>query len=324
MVKTITLVRWPVPCPADQAQHNVSLNEVRHKPNAVRMPSWIRYGLGKGADYGKTAEAIQQQTLHTVCEEARCPNRGECWSAGTATVMLLGDRCTRACGFCSVKTEKPLPLDEHEPQRVVNAVSDMGLSYVVLTSVTRDDLIDGGAGIFASCLMQLRQMNADIGVEFLTPDFHRCQDRALDLVTAALDHETTHNPKLVWGHNMETVPRLYRSARKAADYERSLELLRRAATMQGVEAKSAMMLGLGETEDEIMQVLHDLRDVGVQRLALGQYLRPSLQHLPVQEYIHPDQFKKYETAARDMGFGWVKAGPLVRSSYHAEEVQQSL
>ncbi|MBE9516831.1 MAG: lipoyl synthase [Proteobacteria bacterium] len=313
-----------MPYPADQAQHTISLDDVRHKPNAMRMPSWIRYGLGKGNDYGKTAEAIQQQTLHTVCEEARCPNRGECWSAGTATIMLLGDRCTRACGFCSVKTEKPLPLDELEPQRVVKAVRDMGLSYVVLTSVTRDDLSDGGAGVFARCLSELRQMNSTLGVEFLTSDFHRCQDQAFDLITAALDHETSHTPGLVWGHNMETVPRLYRTARKAADYERSLELLRRAATMPGVEAKSAMMLGLGETEDEVMQVLHDLRQAGVQRLALGQYLRPSLQHLPVQEYIHPDQFNKYEAIARDMGYGWVKAGPLVRSSYHAEEVQQNL
>lgn len=307
-----------MPCSTDQ---NL-LKQADCKPNAMRMPSWIRYGLGTGKDYGKTDIAIRQQALHTVCEEARCPNRGECWSAGTATLMLLGDRCTRACGFCSVKTEKPLPLDQQEPDRVVKAVSDMALSYVVLTSVTRDDLADGGAGIFASSLIKLRQMNPDIGVEFLTPDFYRCQDRAFELIGAALDHETGSHPKLVWGHNMETVPRLYRTARKAASYERSLELLERAAAMPEVEAKSAMMLGLGETESEVMQVLEDLRKRGIQRLALGQYLRPSLKHLPVQEYIHPEQFNKYETAALDLGFSWVKAGPLVRSSYHAEEVQQ--
>ncbi|MDH5632517.1 MAG: lipoyl synthase [Gammaproteobacteria bacterium] len=302
--------------------HTVDLSAAVAAPNATRMPAWIRYGLGQGTDYGQTARAIQQQALHTVCEEARCPNRGDCWSAGTATIMLLGERCTRACGFCSVQTAKPLPVDLDEPTRVVEAVQTMGLRYVVLTSVTRDDLEDGGAAIFADCVKRLRIMNPGLGVELLTPDFHRCQDQAIEIVAAALEHETNQAPKLVWGHNMETVPRLYRVARKAASYERSLNLLRNAAALPGVEAKSAMMLGLGETEAEILQVMTDLREAGVQRLVLGQYLRPSMKHLPVEAYIHPDQFEKYENHARDLGFSWAKCSPLARSSYHAEEIQQ--
>lgn len=289
--------------------------------NISRMPEWIRQELGRGQQYGQTAAAIHGLRLHTVCEEARCPNRGECWSAGTATLMLLGDTCTRACGFCSVKTGRPLALDRDEPRRVRDAVESMGLDYVVLTSVTRDDLADGGAWTFARSLRELRRWRADIGVEFLTPDFHRCQPQAVQQVSDALAETPGPGVRLVWGHNMETVPRLYRQARKAAAYERSLALLKTVAALPGVEAKSALMLGLGETREEVMVVLEDLRRAGVQRLALGQYLRPSLKQLPVVEYIAPDIFKQYEHDAREMGFGWIKAGPLVRSSYHAEEVQ---
>jgi lipoic acid synthetase len=238
--------------------------------------------------------------------------------------MLLGDTCTRACAFCSVKTGRPDWFDADEPRRVAQAVVQMGLKYVVLTSVNRDDLPNGGAEIFAETLRVLRAHDADIGVEFLTPDFQHKQDEAVAIISAALDAVTpasTARTRLVWGHNVETVPRLYRTARKGAKYETSLELLVRAASIPGVETKSAIMLGLGETREEVMQVLHDLRAHHVARLSLGQYLRPSSENLPVTEYIHPDVFAEYERAARKLGFAWVKAGPLVRSSYHAEEEQ---
>ena len=297
-----------------------------HAPNGARMPAWIRAQLGHGARYAETANVITGQQLHTVCEEARCPNRGECWSRGTATFMLLGDTCTRACGFCSVKTGRPQWFDADEPRRVAEAVAAMGLKYVVLTSVNRDDLADGGAGIFAETLRELRTRDPGIGVEYLTPDFQHKQDEAVRTILTALDGVTPHvdrQTRLVWGHNVETVPRLYRTARKGAKYETSLALLERTAQIPGVEAKSAVMLGLGEMRDEVRQVLRDLRDAGVQRLSLGQYLRPSRDNLPVVEYIHPDQFAEYEAEARALGFGWVKAGPLVRSSYHAEEEQSA-
>ncbi len=311
---------------------NVIPVSAAHAPNVSRLPAWIRVRLGHDAQFARTSATIDGQRLNTVCEEARCPNRGECWSRGTATFMLLGDTCTRACGFCSVKTGRPDWFDADEPRRVAQAVIEMGLKYVVLTSVNRDDLENGGAEIFAETLRELRAHDASIGVEFLTPDFQHKQDEAIAIIAAALDAVTPASPahtrpstglrtRLVWGHNVETVPRLYRSARKGAKYETSLELLQRAAMIPGVETKSAIMLGLGETRTEVMQVLHDLRAHGVARLSLGQYLRPSPDNLPVTEYIHPDQFAEYEVEAKTLGFSWVKAGPLVRSSYHAEEEQ---
>jgi lipoic acid synthetase len=292
-------------------------------PNATRLPPWIRVRLSHDAAFANTAAVVDGQHLNTVCVEARCPNRGECWSRGTATFMLLGDTCTRACDFCSVKTGKPAWFDADEPRRVAAAVCAMGLKYVVLTSVNRDDLADGGAGIFAETLRALRLQDPAVGVEFLTPDFQHKQDEAVALIMAALDAVTPGygSTRLVWGHNLETVPRLYRTARKGARYETSLELLARAAALPGVEAKSALMLGLGETREEVMAALHDLRACGVRRLSLGQYLRPGAENLPVAEYVHPDVFAELEDAARALGFAWVKAGPLVRSSYHAEEQQ---
>jgi lipoyl synthase len=294
-------------------------------PNSTRMPVWIRQNLGQDGDYGKTGTAVRNNRLHTVCEEARCPNRGECWSRGTATFMLLGDICTRACGFCSVKTGKPAWFDANEPVRVAEAVAALNLNYIVLTSVNRDDLEDGGAWVFAESLRQLRQRKPDIGVEFLTPDFRNVQDEAVAIIMDAVQcHAPARSrlPDLVWGHNVETVPRLYKSARKGSQYERSLDLLEKAAKQPGVEAKSALMLGLGETREEVLAVLQDLRAIGVQRVSLGQYLRPALDNLPVVEYIHPDVFAEYENTARALGFNWAKAGPLVRSSYYAEEIQQ--
>ena len=309
--------------PGLMADRIIPVREVR-TPNATRLPAWIRVRLGHDAKFARTSAVIDGQRLNTVCEEARCPNRGECWSRGTATFMLLGDTCTRACAFCSVKTGRPNWFDADEPRRVAAAVVQMGLKYVVLTSVNRDDLENGGAEIFAETLRVLRTHDADIGVEFLTPDFQHKQDEAVAIIRAALDAVTSlsaSRTRLVWGHNVETVPRLYRTARKGAKYETSLELLARAAVIPGVETKSAIMLGLGETREEVMQVLHDLRAHNVARVSLGQYLRPSPDNLPVTEYIHPDIFAEYERDARALGFSWVKAGPLVRSSYHAEEEQ---
>ncbi len=233
--------------------------------------------------------------------------------------MLLGDTCTRACGFCAVKTGKPATPDDDEPRRIVEAVDRLKLQYIVLTSVNRDDLDDGGAAIFAGTIEGLRSRRPSIGIELLTPDFYRCQGNAIEVITTALAAGDVR--QLVWGHNIETVPRLYRQVRRGSDYARSLELLRRIANLDEIEAKTALILGLGETEEELLSVMHDLRERGVQRLALGQYLRPTHRHLPVQAYIHPEAFIKYGQQARDLGFTWVKAGPLVRSSYHAEEVQ---
>lgn len=296
--------------------------------NISRMPSWIRQNLGRESGFGGTHLAVHGNRLHTVCEEAKCPNRGECWSRGTATFMLLGDTCTRACGFCAVKTGKPGWFDADEPKRVAEAVAGLNLNYIVLTSVNRDDLEDGGAWVFAESLRQMRMRQPDIGVEFLTPDFRNVQDEAVAIVMAAVQthplspQSSTSSPDLVWGHNVETVPRLYKTARKGSQYERSLELLEKASKQARVETKSALMLGLGETREEVIKVLRDLKSAGVDRVSLGQYLRPSLDNLPVAEYIHPDMFAELENEARALGFAWVKAGPLVRSSYYAEEIQQ--
>ena len=292
-----------------------------HLPNASRMPNWIRQPLGEDVHYSHTAHTVHAQTLHTVCEEARCPNRGECWSAGTATFMLLGDTCTRACGFCAVKTGKPDWQDNEEPRRIARAVQAMALDYVVLTSVNRDDLADGGAGIFAATLRALREQQADIGLELLTPDFYRCQQDAIEIICSTLETVTSsqRTPQMVWGHNVETVPSHYKQVRKGSDYPRSLKLLEQAAKQPGIEAKSSLMLGLGERPAEVHAVLQDLRQAGVQRLALGQYLRPSRYHLPVQRYLEPAEFDDYAEVARRLGFEWVKAGPLVRSSYHAHD-----
>jgi lipoyl synthase len=300
-----------IPEPVLQTERNIS-----------RMPIWIRQNLGRDAAYPHTAQALHGRNLHSVCEEARCPNRGECWSRGTATFMLLGDVCTRACAFCSVRTGKPTWQDSGEAVRVAEAVVEMGLSFVVLTSVNRDDLADGGAGVFAGCLRELRRNRPEIGVEFLTPDFRKVQHEAADLFVQTLAGLSSNARRdLIWGHNIETVPRLYREARKGAKYERSLRLLEIAAHLANIEAKSSLMLGLGETPDEVAEVLRDLRSAGVRRLSLGQYLRPTLDNLPVARYLHPDEFTEYESLARQLGFTWVKAGPLVRSSYYAEELQ---
>jgi len=285
----------------------------------LRKPVWIRTGLAGDGLFGRTEHAVHGRLLHTVCEEAKCPNRSECWSRGTATFMLMGDVCTRACGFCAVKNGRPTFNEPDEPNRIADAVAAMNLKYVVLTSVTRDDLPDGGASVFAHSLLELRRRWPGIGVEFLTPDFRNCQERAIRAVDDALSGLPEGTIRaLVWGHNVETVPRLYRQVRKGSSYERSLALLEAVARLDSVESKSSLMLGLGETREEIVAVLADLRRRGVSRVSLGQYLQPSRRHLPVLRYLHPEEFADYEQLARQLGFRWVKAGPLVRSSYYAE------
>jgi len=301
-----------------------------HKANSSRMPAYIRQALTDKTHFSETSASVHDNQLVTVCEEAHCPNRNECWNRGTATFMLLGDTCTRACGFCAVKTGTPDSVDHSEPARIAQAVSEMALDFVVLTSVNRDELPEGGAAIFADTLVELREMNPAIGVEFLTPDFRACQEQAVAIVTEALaiaPYLTKEQAKdsgkedirLIWGHNIETVPSLYKEVRKGSKYERSLEMLRLAAEVAQVETKSSIILGLGETEDEVYQVMQDLRANQVSRIALGQYLRPTRYHLPVKEYLALDQFSEYEKMAQELGFSWVKSGPMVRSSYHAED-----
>lgn len=282
--------------------------------NVSRMPSWIRQSLADG-EYAATAGHVHQNQLHTVCESARCPNRGECWSSGTATFMLLGDICTRACGFCAVKTGRPNPVDLDEPRRIARAAEDMGVKYLVLTSVNRDELEDGGAAIFAETLKQLYQMDPQLGLELLTPDFRGCQSEAIALLGSVLPD----SKRWVWGHNLETVPSLYQQVRKGSRYQRSLDLLSKVSALANIETKSSLMLGLGERPQEVLEVLADLREAGVSRLALGQYLRPTRHHLPVKEYISPEQFEQYRLEAKQLGFSWVMSGAMVRSSYHAEQ-----
>ena len=278
----------------------------------LRDAPWLRVRLKSDPAYAHTARTLRQGGLHTVCEEALCPNRHECWSHGTATFMIMGDVCTRNCNFCNVSGgHRPLPLDADEPLRLAHAAARMNLHYVVLTSVTRDDLPDGGAEHFGQTVDALREALPTAGIELLTPDFHRCEEQALETLS--------QRGPLIWGHNLETVPRLYASARTGADYARSLRLLERIAKIgSGIEAKSALMLGLGESREEIRAVLKDLLAVGCRRLAVGQYLRPTSKHLPVEEYLKPETFAEIEDEARTMGFTGVRAGPLVRSSYLAD------
>lgn len=309
----------------EPSAHNKSLPVFDHsaEPNASRMPMWIRQPLGS-KKFTDTAKSVHSNSLNTVCEEASCPNRGECWSHGTATFMLLGDTCTRACAFCNVMTGKPTWFDDDEPARIANAVKEMGLDYIVLTSVNRDDMKDGGAKIFADTITALRKNKPDIGIELLTPDFNRCQEEAVEIIMSQLNQVKDDNveTQMVWGHNVETIPDFYKTVRKGSSYERSLKMLELAVQQEGIEAKSAIMMGMGETETQVTEVLKDLRSVGVQRIAMGQYLRPTRYHLPVKEYVALEQFEEYEKIAKSLGFTWVKSGPMVRSSYHAEEIQK--
>ena len=271
-------------------------------------PDWLKVRIPGGENYARLKDLVSKHTLHTVCEEARCPNMGECWNAGTATFMILGDICTRSCGFCAVKTGRPGVLDTGEPIRVAEAIRLLGVKHAVITSVNRDELPDGGASIFAETIRRARIVNPGIKIEVLVPDF-RGVEWALRIVVDA-------HPEIL-NHNTETVPRLYSTVRPQAKYDRSLQLLDRAKR-SGMVTKSGMMLGLGETIDEILQVMSDLRGVGCDILTLGQYLRPTREHLPVSRFVTPEEFRALKNKGMEMGFGHVESAPLVRSSYHAE------
>lgn len=277
----------------------------------ANKPSWIKVRLPSNPVFFSTKALISDLRLHTVCESAQCPNRWECWSQGTATMMIAGDRCTRACGFCAVTTAKPFPLEPDEPARVAEAVRRLRLKHVVVTAVARDDLNDGGATHFAQVIMAIREMDPAVIVEVLVPDFH-AQEWCIRIVLDA-------GPD-IYNHNLETVERLTPLVRSRAKYRTSLEVLRRAKELSPTTVtKSGIMLGLGETEPEVFQTMDDLREVGCQVLTIGQYLRPSAKHLPVLEYITPQQFRFYGEIARKKGFDHVASGPLVRSSYHAAD-----
>ncbi|MGZ5595034.1 MAG: lipoyl synthase [Usitatibacter sp.] len=277
----------------------------------LRKPEWIRVRAGGGERFTEIKRILREASLHTVCEEASCPNIGECFGHGTATFMIMGSLCTRRCPFCDVAHGRPEPLDADEPRHLGETIAKMKLAYVVITSVDRDDLRDGGAGHFADCIRAVRSLSPATKIEILTPDFRGRLDRALEVLDAA--------PPDVMNHNLETVPRLYRQARPGSDYGHSLRLLRDfKARRPGVPTKSGVMVGLGETNEEILDVMRDLRAHGVDMLTLGQYLQPSKHHLSVARFAHPDEFRVFEAEALKMGFSNAACGPMVRSSYHAD------
>jgi lipoyl synthase len=280
-----------------------------------RHPDWIRARMPSGDNYHDLKRLLRGLELNTVCEEARCPNIGECWDQRTATIMILGDTCTRACGFCAVKTGRPTWFDDDEPRRVAEAVAAMQLEHVVVTSVARDDLPDGGARIFAETITLMRDTSPGMGIEVLIPDFDGSDDRLQTVMDARPD---------ILNHNLETVRRLQKPVRKRARWDRSLYVLRRAKEMaieigHPVHTKSSLMVGLGETREELQEAFEALRENDVDILTIGQYLRPSMQHLPLERYYHPDEFAEMKDAALALGFRHVESGPLVRSSYHARD-----
>lgn len=280
-----------------------------------QRPDWLRVRLPAGENYEDLKRLMRGKSLHTVCEEARCPNMGECWANRTATFMILGSVCTRSCGFCAVATGRPMALDWEEPRRVAEAVQQMGLNHVVVTSVNRDELRDGGATLFAATIRWIRRLNPTCAVEVLTPDFKGSREALKTVMDAKPD---------VFNHNVETVPRLYKRVRPQAVYERSLEVLAWAKEMRPEKpTKTGFMLGLGETRDEVISLLQDIRAHNVDIVTIGQYLRPTPQHLPIERYVTPDEFREYGRIGREMGFRNVYSGPLVRSSYHAwDQVKQ--
>ena len=291
-----------------------SLNDRILSPDAPaapvsRKPGWLKAKLPGGPEYARLLSLVNDQKLHTVCQSAKCPNMGECWAAGTATLMILGDVCTRSCGFCHIATGRPPTLDLDEPRRVGLAVRQMNLRHAVITSVNRDELPDGGAAVWAHTIREIRLQSPWTSVEVLIPDFAGNWD-ALDLVL-------NEKPDIL-NHNMETVPRLYKRVRPQAKYARSIELLR-ITRDRGLVSKTGMMLGLGEEADEVESVLDDLVAIGCQILTLGQYMQPTAEHLPVERWVHPDEFAKWKDVGESKGIRHVESGPLVRSSYHAEK-----
>lgn len=285
--------------------------KVEQPAQRLRKPSWIRAKSPFHPNVKKLKEVLRDQKLHTVCEEASCPNLGECFGKGTATFMIMGDICTRRCPFCDVGHGRPNPLDENEPKHLAETISAMSLSYVVITSVDRDDLRDGGSSHFVECIEQTRKLNPETEIEILVPDFRGRMDVALDIMIAA--------PPDVFNHNLETIPRLYKQCRPGSDYQWSLDLLKRfKASHPNVKTKSGLMLGLGEELDEVVEVMKDLRSHDVEMLTLGQYLQPSQHHLPVERYVTPDEFDMLYKVGMELGFKHVASGPMVRSSYHAD------
>jgi lipoic acid synthetase len=287
----------------------VTATESKPRP---RLPEWLRITLPTSDSFARTRSLLDELKLHTVCESAKCPNHWECWSKGTATFMIAGDRCTRACGFCAVSTAKPLALEADEPLRVAEATRRMRLRHIVITAVARDDLADGGANHFRRTVEMVRELNPGIVIEVLVPDFNE-HDESIETVLAANPH--------IFNHNLETVRRLTPDVRHRATYDRSLSVLRKVKARRGdtIYTKSGLMLGLGETEAELLTALRDLRAAGCDILTLGQYLQPTLKHLPVVEYVTPETFAAFKVRAGEMGFVHVASGPMVRSSYHADE-----
>ena len=288
-------------------------NPVKIEPlEPIKKPDWIRIKLHTSTKFQDVKAKLRKSSLHTVCEEATCPNIGECFSKGTATFMILGDLCTRRCPFCDVAHGRPNGVDEAEPGRLASTIKDMDLKYVVITSVDRDDLRDGGATHFADCIRAIRAASPNIKVEILTPDFRGRLDTAINLLSSELPD--------VMNHNLETVPRLYKQARPGADYQHSLDLLHKFKKINPqVITKSGVMVGLGETDSEIEEVMYDLKKHEVDMVTVGQYLQPTKGHLPVHRYVHPDQFQRFEAIGLSIGFKHMASGPLVRSSYHADE-----
>jgi lipoyl synthase len=279
----------------------------------LRKPDWIRVKAGSPTTrFYEIKQILRESHLNTVCEEASCPNIGECFGKGTATFMIMGDKCTRRCPFCDVGHGRPDPLDAEEPSSLARTIARLKLKYVVITSVDRDDLRDGGAGHFVDCIRATRELSPDTTIEVLVPDFRGRDDRALAILKAA--------PPDVMNHNLETIPRLYREARPGSDYAFSLNLLKKFKALHPqVPTKSGLMVGLGETDEEILQVMRDMRAHHIEMLTIGQYLAPSTSHLPVRRYVHPDTFKMFAQQAREMGFSHAAVGAMVRSSYHADQ-----
>jgi lipoic acid synthetase len=283
----------------------------------LKKPDWIRVKAGSvNTRFYEIKQILREEGLHTVCEEASCPNIGECFGHGTATFMIMGDKCTRRCPFCDVGHGRPDPLDTAEPAKLARTIAAMKLKYVVITSVDRDDLRDGGAGHFVECIRQTRELAPATRIEILVPDFRGRDDRALEILKAA--------PPDVMNHNLETIPRLYKEARPGSDYKFSLNLLKKfKAQFPEIPTKSGLMVGLGETDEEILETMRDMREHDIEMLTIGQYLAPTTSHLPVRRYVHPDTFKMFEAKAKEMGFSHAAVGALVRSSYHADQQAQA-
>ncbi len=298
-----------------------SSSAVQRSQTIELMPPWLRRPLGKASEISTVQRIIKQRQIHTICEEGRCPNRGECYAQKTATFLLMGPVCTRSCAFCQVdKGHAPMPLDPEEPQKVAEAVQLLGLKYVVLTSVARDDLPDGGASWFAKVIANTRCLNPETQIEVLTSDFWGGKE-STELWRSRIATVVEQKP-VCYNHNIETVQRLQGRVRRGAKYDRSLQVLQIVKALDSqIATKSGLMLGHGETQTEVIEAMADLRDVGCDRLTLGQYMRPSLEHLPVQKYWTPEEFAQLGEIARNMGFSHVRSAPLVRSSYHAGESQ---